>query len=66
MSRDRHLFPLITRTVRTHIAYAFVVVAGTERMRTGNIKQNGTDSTLLCHAFLPEVATRGLVGLSLV
>jgi hypothetical protein len=66
MSRARHLFPLITRTVRTPIAYTFVVMAWTERMRTGHIKQNGTDSTLLYHAFLPEVGTRGLVGLSLV
>jgi hypothetical protein len=64
MCRESHLFPFIARTIRANIAYACVVMTWAERMRSGNIKQNSTDSTLLFHEFLPEVATKGFVGSS--
>jgi hypothetical protein len=42
----------MSSTIRTNIAYTFVVVTGARQSHTRDIKQNATDSTFLWHAFL--------------
>jgi hypothetical protein len=44
--------PLVRGAIRTHIAYAFVVVAVACRIRTGDIEENATGSASLSHTSL--------------
>jgi hypothetical protein len=48
----KHLIPFVGRTIRAHLSYAFVAVAGTGKSGTRNIQENAADSTFLFHAFL--------------
>src|SRR5882762_3431066 len=41
------VFPLIRVTIDTHVADTFVVMAGACRIRTGDIKDNATESAFL-------------------
>jgi hypothetical protein len=52
MAPEKHIFPFIRRTIRTHIADTFVVVTGARQSHTRDIQQNATASTFLWHAFL--------------
>ncbi len=52
MAQRKHFFPFMGSTIRTHLADAFVAVAGACHSHTGDIQQNGTDRTFLWHVFL--------------
>ena len=45
-------FPLVRRTIHTHLCQAFVVVAGAGRVCTAHIEENVTGRAFLVHTSL--------------
>jgi hypothetical protein len=52
MPQRKHLIPFVSRTIRAHLSYTFVAMAGAGKSGTRNIQENAADSTFLFHAFL--------------
>ena len=55
------MLPLVRGTIDTHVAAAVVVVAVTGRIRTGDIEENITAGTCLCHTRLRVRVGSGLL-----
>jgi hypothetical protein len=58
-AQKQQVFPLVGGTIDTQVASAFVLVPPTDRIRTGYIKENIADHTLLVHKSLLPHALQG-------
>ena len=57
MTQEKHFLPFVGSTIGANISDTFVVMASTERIGTGNIKENAADGAFIFHKLLvgPEI-----------
>ena len=57
ITQEKHFFPFVSSTIGANISDTSVVMARTERIGTGNIKENAADGAFIFHKLLvgPEI-----------